>query len=135
MRLIVDTNRLFAALVKESTSRKILQHKKFEFASLQFSLDEVRKYKEVIVQKARIDEQEFSYIFQYLLQKLTLIDDQTVMVKIPEAAQVMDHIDPDDTPFIAAALAIRADIWSDDRHFDKQKKIKIWKTKDLVHYI
>ena len=36
----------------------------------------------------------------------------------------MLHIDPGDVVFIAAALAAGADIWSDDPHFTKQKKIK-----------
>jgi len=44
----------------------------------------------------------------------------------------MDKIDPDDTPFIAAALATNSDIWSDDKHFQKQNKIKVWKTEDLI---
>ena len=41
----------------------------------------------------------------------------------------MDKIDPDDTPFIALALAVENDgIWSDDKHFEQQNRIKIWKT-------
>ena len=44
----------------------------------------------------------------------------------------MSAIDPDDVPFIAAALATGADIWSDDPHFAKQKKIRIWKTMGLA---
>ena len=52
-----------------------------------------------------------------------------------EAEKIMDHIDKDDTPFIAAALATNSIIWSDDKHFEKQNKIKILKTKDLIKMI
>ena len=49
---------------------------------------------------------------------------------------VLDEIDNKDTSFIAASLAIENDgIWSDDKHFEKQDKVKIWKTKDLLDYI
>ena len=48
---------------------------------------------------------------------------------------IMDRIDKNDTPFIAAALAANLPIWSDDKHFEKQNKIKIFKTKDLVRYV
>jgi len=43
----------------------------------------------------------------------------------------MDSIDPDDTPFIAVALATGSDIWSDDSHFQKQKRIRIRTTIEL----
>ena len=51
------------------------------------------------------------------------------------ASKIMDSIDPDDTPFIAAALATGADIWSDDKHFEQQNEIKVWKTKDLIQFL
>jgi len=46
--------------------------------------------------------------------------------------KIMDKIDPDDTQFIAAALATNSDIWSDDTHFTKQNKVKVWTTKELI---
>ena len=43
-----------------------------------------------------------------------------------EAKEIMDKIDPSDTPFIALALVVENDgIWSDDRHFEEQNRIKI----------
>lgn len=134
MRLVVDTNRLFAALVKDSTSRDIILHLKAELISLNFSKEEIARYKDQILKKANINEEEFFMVLRTLLQKLVIIDDAAVMSRISEAAQIMDKIDPDDTPFIAAALATEADIWSDDKHFDKQNRIKVWKTKSLVDY-
>ena len=44
----------------------------------------------------------------------------------------MDHIDPNDTPFVAAALAMNAFIWSEDKHFQKQHKVKIVTTAELM---
>ena len=67
-----------------------------------------------------------------LKQKLILLDDRIILAKMEEAGKIMDRIDQDDTPFIAAALATGSDIWSEDTHFEKQKKIKVWKTKDLA---
>jgi predicted nucleic acid-binding protein len=52
---------------------------------------------------------------------------------MPEARKIMDKIDPSDTPFMALALAVENDgIWSDDRHFLRQRRVKTWKTKDLL---
>ena len=45
----------------------------------------------------------------------------------------MEHIDPEDIVFIATALSISdSAIWSDDGHFEKQDKVKVLKTKDVV---
>jgi predicted nucleic acid-binding protein len=44
----------------------------------------------------------------------------------------MGKIDKKDVPFIAAALALNCSIWSDDKHFKKQKEIKIFTTKEVM---
>ena len=66
---------------------------------------------------------------------MKLIVDSIVLSHMEEAAKIMDKIDPDDTKFIAAALATNSDIWSDDKHFEKQNKVKVWKTKDLIRFL
>lgn len=60
------------------------------------------------------------------------LDDRAILIKIKEAAVIMDRIDPNDTDFIAAALVVEVDIWSDDKHFEKQQKVKVWKTAEIV---
>lgn len=45
----------------------------------------------------------------------------------------MIGIDINDSPFIAACLDINADgIWSFDRHFIKQKTIRVYTTKEIA---
>ena len=45
----------------------------------------------------------------------------------------MEEIDINDTIFIATSLALdKAVIWSDDADFERQKIVKILKTKDLI---
>ena len=40
-----------------------------------------------------------------------------------EAKEIMKSIDPEDVPFIAAALSQENGvIWSEDRHFEKQRR-------------
>ena len=55
---------------------------------------------------------------------------------LQEAYDVMKEIDEDDTPFLALALSIENDgIWSNDTHFEEQSLIKVYKTKELLHFI
>lgn len=136
MKLTVNTNRIVAALIKDSVSRKILLSDILEFVIINFGKKEVDKYKNEILEKAGITEKQFEDLISIVFKRISVINDVAIQGKMNEAKEIMDKIDPDDTPFIAAALSVKNDgIWSDDRHFDKQDKIKIWKTKDLINYI
>jgi len=135
MILVIDTNRIIAALIKDSTSRYIILSDKIEFVSIHFGTNEVNKYKNEIIEKAGITEADFENILQKLFTRIKMLNDSLVQKTMPEAKNIMDHIDPDDTPFIAAALACNVEIWSDDEHFQQQKRIKAWKTKDIINYL
>jgi len=132
MRLIVNTNRIIASLIKDSSSRRIINHLDAELVSINFSNKEIEKYRQTIIEKAKINEEEFETIIKKIKERLVNLEDELILSKFEDAKNIMDKIDPDDTPFIAAALATNSDIWSDDEHFQKQNKIKIWKTKDLI---
>lgn len=134
-RFIVDTNIILSALIKDSTTRDIIFHISAELYFLPLSAKELGKYEGYILQKTKKSKQELHFIFEKILEKGMVLDESIIKLKMPEAKKIMDGIDPDDTPFIAAALALHADIWSDDKHFEKQKSIKIWKTQDLVRVL
>ena len=136
MKLIDDTNRIIAALIKDSTSRKILLSDEFEFLTVAVIKKEIEKYKQDILQRAKITEEEFRKIYSKLFSKIFIVEDTVIGSKFDEAKKIMDKIDPKDTPFLALALAVENDgIWSDDTHFEKQTKIKVWKTKDMIKFL
>lgn len=135
MKLIVDTNRLIAALVKDSYSRRILLHFPAEFILISHNEKEVMKHQEEILHKSGLSAEKFAILFQSLKERCIKIEDQVIQEQMEEAKKIMESIDPDDTPFIAAALAAKAEIWSDDTHFQKQQRVKAWRTKDLVSFL
>ena len=132
MRLIVDTNRIIAALLKDSVSRRIILHRDAELISIDFSFQEIEKHKRELLEKMRISLSEFNLLLEALKNHLVMLNDAVVQQKMNEAKNIMDKIDPDDAPFVAAALATKAEIWSDDAHFQKQKKIKVWTTREMM---
>ena len=53
-----------------------------------------------------------------------------------EAQKIMSPIDVKDSIFIAIALSTHNEgIWSEDRHFEQQNRVKVWKTKDILKYL
>lgn len=132
MKLIVNTNRIIAAIIKDSYSRKILLSLPAELIMINLSHQEIEKHRSEIIKKSDLTDNELDYLLLKFKEKLILLDDEIIQKYMLEAKEIMEKIDTNDVPFIAAALATDSDIWSDDLHFQRQKKIKIWKKKDLV---
>ncbi len=132
MNLVIDTNIIIAGLVRDSTTRKIILSNKLNLLSISFSKVEIEKCKKEILGKTNFSEDELNILMNLLFNKITFISDYEVSNKMKEAKEIMDKIDPSDTPFIAAALARNSSIWSDDNHFEKQNKIKVFKTKEVI---
>jgi len=136
MRLIVDTNRIIAALIRNSASRKILLCDKIDFLTVGIARPEIDEHKKEILEKARLTEEQLNTILSILYSRVFVASDAVIESKMHEAKRIMDRIDPDDTPFIALALAVENNgIWSDDEHFKKQNSVKVWRTKDLLALI
>lgn len=136
MIFVVDTNRVIAALIKDSISRKIIYSDKFVLLTPNFTKIELAANKNEILEKANLTETAFDNLLSVILGNMYVVDDSIINYKFEEAKKIMDKIDPDDTPFIALALALDSDgIWSDDKHFQRQDKVKVWKTSDLIKYL
>ncbi len=131
--LVVDTNRIIASLVKDSFSRMLLTSSPVAFFTIGFSKQEIIKHKEELMQKTDLDESAFDALLGTLYNKINLVTDELIQPYLEEARKIMETIDPNDVQFIAAALAISCDgIWSDDKHFQKQHRIQVWTTKELL---
>lgn len=49
MKVVIDSNRVIAALIKDSTTRLILNDENFEFVTPDFTITEVEEHKEEIL--------------------------------------------------------------------------------------
>lgn len=132
MKIVVDTNRIIAAMIKDSISRKILYNKNFEFVCPDHSITEVHKYEEEIRKKANITNEEFKILISLIFENVSITPKAKYEDFLEEAKNLIDDIG--DIPFIATCLALKADgIWSDDPHFLRQNQIKIFKTEDMAN--
>src|SRR3989344_5243093 len=133
MIIIIDTNVLISALIKDSLTRKIIVFSGLEFCYPEISLHELRKHKNLVLKKSGLKESEYENILNKLLEYITLMPTEKINEHLEEAKEIMHRIDPDDIVFIAAALCYPDSIvWSDDKHFEKQDKVKVLKTKDFI---
>ena len=132
MKMVVDTNIILSALIKDSTTRKIIVKSEWDFYYPEMSFHEIRKYKELVLKKSNLNKEEYRKLLNYLLEHITLVPNEIIYEKLDKAHEIMAHINPDDVIFIATQLSIsNSVIWSDDKDFDKQKEIRILKTAQI----
>ncbi|MBI5389071.1 hypothetical protein HZB01_01690 [Candidatus Woesearchaeota archaeon] len=136
MKIIVDTNQIIAALVKDGLTRKIITSKNLLFYAPIYVLEEVQKHLPVITKKAGIPKEDVKSLFSLFMENVSLISEEKINQKMADADKIMRDIDLNDSPILACALAIPNDgIWTEDKHFEKQGTVKVLKTKDMLRYI
>lgn len=130
-RIVIDANRIIAALIKEGISRAIIFDSRFEFISPDYIIEELNNHKIEIMNKAKIDEKEFDVLLSILFEKITIFPKSEYGSFLDEAGKMIK--DWGDIPYLALALSASADgIWSDDKDFLEQDRIKIFSTRDVV---
>ena len=132
MNIVVDTNIFISALIKDSLTRKLIINSKNNLLFPKFELEEIEKYKPEIIRKSGLSEREFYILLLKLLNYVKIIPTHISSQYKKKAFKIIGKIDPKDVIFIATALAFNAIIWSDDKHFKKQKVIKILTTKQVM---
>lgn len=136
MIIIIDTNVLISALIRDSVTREIIMYSGLGFYYPEISLHELRKHRKLILKKSGLSEEEYESILGKLFEYVLLIPTEEIEKKLGEAKSVMLHIDPDDVVFIAAALAYSDSIiWTDDAHFERQSRIRVAKTRQFVRML
>ncbi len=105
MKLVIDTNVLMSALIKDAATRKIIIESAIEFYAPEVIKDEIFKYKELILKKSKSSEKDCIELFQHLFKHVELIPNDEILPKVAKAKEIMYGVDPNDVLFIAAALS------------------------------
>jgi len=134
MRLVVDSNAFISALLKDGVSRELVLNFQLELFIPEVAFEEINEHKKELIKRSELSEAEFDLIVSRLSKHMTIVPSKKALPFKQEADNIMGHIDEDDVPFIATALALGdIAIWSDDAYFLKQNKIRVYSTKELVN--
>lgn len=131
MKIVADTNRIIAALVKGGTTREILFDKSFEFITPDYTMGEIRKHEEELKNKTDQTDEEFEILLNIIFEYIKIIPESEYKDFIEDCKN--DISDLDDVPILATAIATKADgIWAHDPHFLEQKKCKVFTNIDML---
>ena len=130
MKLVIDTNCIIAALIKDGFSRRIIVSPAIQLITPEYTLQEISKYENLICKKAKLTHEEFNLLLNLIFEHITIIPKEEYEKLFDIAKTLIDDID--DVPFISLCLAKKADgIWSDDSHFKTKKEVIVFRTREL----
>lgn len=136
MRLVIDTGILISALLKDSATREILLLSSIEFLLPDYAFEEFEKHKDKISQRSGLSMEDIDVLRTLLTENITIVPASKIKPYMEKAHEMMGGTDPFDVPFVALALATDNNgVWSNDKHFENLKGIKVWKTSDVFNFI
>lgn len=131
MRIVIDTNRIIAATILDGVSRRILFSDNFEFFSPEYTVIEINEHKKEIMKKSSLDGTGFRFLLSIILERVRIAPFNDYKNFIEESRGLISDIF--DVPFLALCLALKTDgIWTDDKHFMEQDKVKVFRTADMI---
>jgi predicted nucleic acid-binding protein len=131
MDLIIDANILFATLIKDGVTAKLMFVDRLHLYAPEFLLEEFDKYRDEILKKTHRTSENFDEVLSELSARIHYVpmDEFHKMIKVAE------EISPDENDSIYFALALKngLPIWSNDSRLKKQSVVRIYSTSDLMH--
>ena len=133
MNLVIDTNVIISALLKDSKCREIIVSGKFNLFTPAFTLTEIEKYKGEICKKAKISIPDFDELLKIIFKYIAIINPESYKKHLDYGKGLISDIK--DVPFIASALSLGLGIWSDDKGFKEQGIVKTFSTREIINFL
>lgn len=119
MKIVVDTNIIFSALLNSnSTIGELLfnSDKHFEFYSCSYMRYEIQKHWGRLRKVSKLSEEQLQVSYTQVLLKLKFINEEIIPVETWLASEeITKRIDIDDTDFVALTKFLKATLWTGDK--------------------
>ena|SRR3989304_798413 len=135
MKLVLDSNIIFSALIRKSTTRNIILSDVFDLNAPEYIFAEITKHKELLLRKSKMNEGDFIALLLLLQKHVHFVSKENYIEKMAMAEDILREIDITDSPFLALALTLDCSIWSNDGHFKQQDQVVVYTTKELTNTI
>ena len=138
IRLVVDTNILISALLKDdSITARLLRSNACSYYYPWDGLTEIDYYREYIISKRNkyIQASSFEHALQFILRSISVVPSEMYSYRMKEAFSIIKDRDPKDTPFLALALQLGSPLWSNDKHFKDLSEVIVYSTGSLIELL
>ena len=133
MFVVVDANRVFSALLTKGKVFDVFLLnsfvEKFEFITPEFLFFEIGKHFGEIVMRSKLAKEELAGVFEFIKEQVTPVPFKQFNMYAKEAEKLAPH--SKDAQYFALALKLNSAIWSDEKAFKKQSRVKVFSTREL----
>lgn len=138
MDLVIDANVLFAAFMKNSTTRRLLLTKTpvpLRLYTTPVLLEEVYKYRKLLARKTLMDENEVMDLMLELVSasNIEIVSEKELSAFKEQTGKVSPR--KNDAPYFAVALYKKCGLWSNDKPLKRQNSIVVITTKELLEIL
>jgi len=130
--LVTDANVIFAATLRDSTTRRLLLRGEVLPVAPRMVIAEIEKHIREISARNFLPIEMNRKVLRLLANHILLLPVRAYKRFLLEAHMMIGRRDLSDVPYIAVALAVDADgIWSHDADFAAQNRFRVWSTAQL----
>jgi predicted nucleic acid-binding protein len=134
MRIIVDTNIVFSAILNSSSKiGKILLNSKghFHFYSCNYLRTELQRHRNKLLKLTKLTANELSELEELVTHNITFIDERLLPKDLLlKTESFLNKIDPNDTPFVTLTIHLEGRLWTGDMQLYNGLKSK--RFKDII---
>lgn len=130
--VVLDANVLFSALLREGTTRHLLLYAGLDLHTPEHIWSEFERNRAYLLKKSRATEASFDLLLDSLRDRIGDIPRALVRERIDEALDAVGDEDELDAPYVAAALALNATLWTQDKRLKDTAPVPIVDTAEVV---
>ena len=139
-KIVVDTNIIFSCLLNsQGTIGDLIFNSEgsFEFYSNQYMRFEIRKHWDKLKKISKLTDVKLETGYEKMLTKFTFINEELIPQKDwAKAETLVEHIDLDDTDFVALTKHLKGSLWTGDKPLYDGLKAKrfrsVYNTQDML---
>ena len=137
MKLVVDANIVFAALIKKGWTFdfiRLLSKKGFKLYSPVYILKETNDRIDRLAHFSGLNKTEIGFLMNILFRKIEVVPERRYNKFIKKAQELLPQ-HPKDVPYFALALSLDCAIWSNEKRLKQQSCITVVSTDELKSFI
>lgn len=133
MRLVIDANIVIAALMRDSSVRRLLLLGGHELHAPAYLFEEVESHWQELQPRSKLSTESLREVLGILKEHINEHAASDYEARFEEARAILSDGDADDTPYVALALALVADgVWSEDRGLTTREGLRIYRTVEVL---
>ncbi|WP_456478242.1 PIN domain-containing protein [Geoglobus ahangari] len=135
MEVVVDTNVIISALLRDGLTRRLILLAPFEMYTVPFVRLEIEKHRKELLSRAKIESDAFELLMDAIFSRIKIVDPEFIEPFRKKAIEILRDVDIYDAPFLALAMALNCPIWSNDGDLKKQSVVRVYTTREIVELL